>query len=106
MRTLRTLSFIWLLSFLAFTILHVTNSPTHPHPVDKVVFFLEDWKLPSNGDEEEKHLFFPLIYTKVVLIIAAAITVLSYLSSCVKRSVIFLTPVFHQSNYVIVSSDL
>nr|WP_263323729.1 hypothetical protein [Neobacillus sp. Marseille-Q6967] len=106
MKTLRTLSFIWLLSFLAFTILHVTNAPTHPHPIDKAVFFLDDWKLASNGEEEEKHLFFPPVFIEALFHIAAIATILSYLSSCVKRSIIFLTPVFHQSNYVIVSPKM
>jgi hypothetical protein len=106
MKKLNALSITLLLTFLTFSILHISNGPFHSHPESKAVIVLDDWHLQSQMDEEEKHLFYLHFIVLLAAILSIVIILIINFSRDFDRKIIFLMPIFHQSNYVILTPKL
>ncbi|MDQ1004370.1 hypothetical protein QFZ28_004910 [Neobacillus niacini] len=105
-KKLNILPIAFLLTFLSFTILHHSNVLTHTHHVDKAVLMIDGWTMKSLSDDEEKHLFHFHFVGVLVLISLIVVILHKTFSRIHNRIFIFLTPVFHQANYVIYSHAL
>jgi hypothetical protein len=105
MKRFKSLSLPLLLSFLAFTFIHFSSSLSHSHTDIKAIINIEDGKMQGQWDDEKKlsiDLHILLVFT---IILSTAATPLIYLLINFERSYIFLIPIFHQSNYVILSPE-
>lgn len=100
-RKLNILPIVFLLTFLSFSVLHHTNVLTHSHHADKAVLIIDDWIMKSQNDDEEKHLFHFHFVGILVLISLIVVILHKFFSRIHNRIFITITPVFHQSNYVI-----
>lgn len=101
MKTVRSLSITLLLAFLAFTFLHTHQLPANSHTISKAVISLEDSLAKAQWGDEKKqpfHLEFLLVLT---LLFCGVIIRTICLPTDFERTRLFLLPVFHQSNYVI-----
>ncbi|WHY01085.1 hypothetical protein [Neobacillus sp. DY30] len=92
---------MFLLTFLSFTVLHHSNVITQSHHADKAVLMIDDSIMKSQNDDDQKHLFH-LHFVGVLILISLIVVILQKIFLRIhNRIFIFLTPVFHQSNYVI-----
>jgi len=95
-----------LLAFISFSVLHTSNLFIQSHHSNKAVLLIDDWSIKKQTDDEEKHLFY-LDFVKVLCLISLVVVTLHRIfSDNHTRNYIFLIPVFHQSNYVILSPKL
>jgi hypothetical protein len=101
MKMLRPLSFSLLLAFLAFTFLHFSQGPPVNHHVTKAIIFLDDTQEKWQWDDEKKKSTDVPILLILAIALTAATPPAKYFSKAITRNHIFLTPIFHQSNYVI-----
>jgi hypothetical protein len=67
---------------------------------------LDDWNMKSQADDEEKHLFQFYFVGILVLLSRIVVTLQRIFSRKYTKNFIFLIPVFHQSNYVILFPSL
>ncbi|WHZ03497.1 hypothetical protein QNH48_02050 [Neobacillus sp. YX16] len=96
-----------LLAFVSFTVLlHQSKVITHLHHEHKAVLTIDDWNTQSTSDDEEKHLYHFNFIGVLVLISQIVVTLHRITPRIYTKILIFLLPVFHQSNYVISSPDL
>jgi hypothetical protein len=105
MKLIKSLSIPLLLAFLAFTFTHISSSLSHSHTDIKAIITIEDGKVQGHWDDEKKlpnDLGILFVFT---IILSTAATPLINLLINFERSHIFLIPVFHQSNYVILSPE-
>jgi len=103
MKLIKSLSIPLLLSFLTFTIIHFSSLISHSHTDIKAIINIEDGKVQGQWDDEKKLPIDLHILLVLTTILSTAATPLFYLLINFERSYIFLIPVFHQSNYVILS---
>jgi hypothetical protein len=92
-----------LLAFIFFSVLHTSNLFIQSHHSNKAVLLIDDWNMKSQTDDEEKHLFHFDLIEVLTLISLIVVTIHRIFSDNHTRNSIFLIPVFHQSNYVILS---
>lgn len=105
MKTAKSLSITLLLALLALTFLHIHLTSPNPHHVTKAVISLEDSMAKAQWDDEKKqpiHLEFLFFLT---LLLPGVIIRTIYLPTDFDQTHIFLLPVFHQSNYIILPSE-
>ncbi|NWQ42306.1 hypothetical protein MLOOGBEN_16520 [Bacillus sp. EB106-08-02-XG196] len=96
-----------LLAFIFFTVfLHQSKVMTHLHHEHKAVLTIDDWNTKSTSDDEDKHLHHLYLIGVLTLISQLVVTIHRISPRIYTKSLIFLLPVFHQSNYVISSPDL
>ncbi|WML24022.1 hypothetical protein [Neobacillus sp. OS1-33] len=95
-----------LLAFLAFTFNHLAYSLPHSQANFKAVINVDDGASKGQWDNEKKLPLVIQIHFVLTFILLAAAVPLIYLSIILKKSHIFLIPIFHQSNYVIHSPEL
>jgi hypothetical protein len=103
MKLVKSLSIPLLLAFLAFTFIPFSSSLSHSHIDFKAFINIEDGKVKGQWDDEKKLPMDLHILLVLTIILSAAATPLISLVINFERSYIFLLPVFHQSNYVILS---
>ncbi|MFJ5717370.1 hypothetical protein [Neobacillus sp. NPDC093127] len=96
-----SLSIPLLLAFLAFNFLHFSNTIPRSHPEIKAIINLDDSVAKSQSDDEKKQLIDLQILFGLTLVLLTTVIPLINLSSKFDRKHIFLIPIFHQSNYVI-----
>lgn len=101
MKMLRPLSFSLLLAFLAFTFLHFSQGPPINHHVAKAIIFLEDSEEKWLWDDEKKKSTDLPVLLILAITLTAATNLPKHISKIITRNHIFLTPIFYQSNYVI-----
>jgi hypothetical protein len=107
MKKLNALSITVLLTFLALSVIHISHETYHSHPEsNKAILNLEEWNVNSQWDDKEKHFF--ILHNLVVLtfLLPLGLIHLRSLSRTFERKRIFLLPIFHQSNYVILTPKL
>jgi hypothetical protein len=102
----KNLSVPLLLAFLAFTFIHLAYSLPPSHANFKAVINVDDGASKGQWDDEKKLPLDIPIHFVLTFILITATTPLIYLSIILKKSHIFLIPIFHQSNYVIHSPEL
>jgi hypothetical protein len=94
-----------LLAFLAFTFLHFSYSLSHSHSDIKAIINIDDAKVKGQWDDDKKlPIDIPIQFVTTFILLAVA-TPLIYMLISFNKSYIFLIPIFHQSNYVIVSPE-
>ncbi|MFP7299634.1 hypothetical protein [Neobacillus niacini] len=96
-----------LLAFIFFTVfLHQSKIITHLQHEHKAVLTIDDWSTKSSSDDEGKHLYHLYFIGVLALITQIVVTLYRTPPRIYTKNLIFLLPVFHQSNYVISSSHL
>lgn len=106
MKKLRILFMTLLLTSMALTFHHHSDLHIHSHHESKAILLLDDWNGQSQWDDEEKQVF-PL-HADVELAYMLSITVILLITFTrnLSNKFIFLNPIFHQSNYVILTPIL
>ncbi|MBY0147675.1 hypothetical protein [Neobacillus niacini] len=103
----KILSIALLLAFVSFTVfLHQSKTITHLHHEHKAVLTIDEWNTQSTSDDEDKHLYHLYFIGAFALISQIVVTLHRASPRIHTKSLIFLLPVFHQSNYVISSPEL
>ncbi|MBO0959314.1 hypothetical protein J1P26_06170 [Neobacillus sp. MM2021_6] len=100
-KKLKILSIPLLLAFFAFNFLHFSNTIPHSHAEIKAIIVVDDWTVKTPSDDEKKQ---PLgLQTLFVLIstLTAAVIPLHLLAEQFQGKHVFLSPKFHQSNYLV-----
>lgn len=101
MKKLHALSIALLLVFLTFTALQKTNGPSHSHPYSKAILFLDDLTAKSQWDDKSKHPIVLHFFFILAFMLPRGIILQSHRSRIIVTKLLFLLPVFHQANYVI-----
>jgi hypothetical protein len=105
MRKLNAFTITLLLTYLGFTFLHISSTPTRPHLESKAIVLLDDWNGQTqwdNGDSSPD--LQSLIMLSFALLTGALFKI--NLPRILDKKFIFLIPIFHQSNYVILLPKL
>ncbi|MFL6560017.1 MAG: hypothetical protein ACJ8MO_28385 [Bacillus sp. (in: firmicutes)] len=104
-KKIKKLSFPLLFAFLSFTFIHFSQPIPHSHTDIKAIINIDDGKVKDKWDDEKK---LPVVIQTVFVatsILLAAVTSLIYLFIHFHKSLIFLIPIFHHSNYVILAPE-
>ncbi|QCJ40824.1 hypothetical protein FAY30_02265 [Bacillus sp. S3] len=100
-KRIKTLSIPLLLAFFALNFLHISTILPQSHSAIKAVINEDDTKAKAFSDDEKKQpIYLQLLFVLVLVISTAMISPLQLLLAP-SRKLIFLIPVFHQSNYLI-----
>lgn len=106
MKTTKSVVIRLLLGFLAIGVLQFTNAPPHPHQESKATIFFDDWKVKAQWDDEKKQpINLPNLFVLLFIISTIGITA-TYFSTNFNRDTAFLIPIFHQSNYLLLTPTL
>jgi hypothetical protein len=104
-RLIKNLSIPLLFAFLSLTFIHFSYTLPHSHTDIKAIINLDDGKKKDQWDDEKK---LPIIIQTLVAlttILIAGVTPLIYLFPHFYIFFIFLIPIFHQTNYVILPPE-
>jgi hypothetical protein len=104
-KLLRSLSIPLLLVFVSFTFIHFSHTIPLSHTEIKAVINIDDGKVKDQWDDEKKLSMVIQTLFVLTVILSAAVTPLIYLFIHFDKSIIFLIPIFHQSNYVILAPE-
>jgi len=105
MKVSKTLSIIILLVFLGLIVSHLTHAPSHFYIKSKAVINLDDQTENGQGDDDERKLpiSLTLLYVMCVTLLVGDTFATAMVGGIRNRT--FLIPIFHQSNYIVSSSQ-
>lgn len=106
MKRLQFLIMTLLLTSMALTFHHHSSQPYHSHHDSKAILLLDDWNGNTQMDDEEKQVFHFQADVVLAYMLSIIVILLITFTRNLSNKFIFLNPIFHQSNYVILTPKL
>jgi hypothetical protein len=94
------------LAVLVFSFLNLSKGPPAKHQITKAIVFLNDSQANWQWDDDKKNTTGLPLLLLLAIALTRAPSPSTYFSKDIPRNRRFLTPIFHQSNYVILPPAL
>ena len=94
-----------LLACMTLSVVHV-NHPSQIHQESKAIIYLDDGSIGLQSDDEKKEISHYAVALELAFILFSTVILLLTFPRNRDHKRIFLTPIFHQSNYVKTSPSL